>query len=398
MFSRASKPSRPHHNKSPHHTPIRSIRHRTTPNTKSPRHGLNKKKSTWHHHKQHFSTTEINTIPDQIQPPRRRVHVYKCLDPTVPYALGFKWMQELLDRKTNKENPELRDVLFIVQHQPVYTLGKRASIENFRFDHNKLIESRNEDDNGDENDEFAFDLQRIGRGGEVTYHGPGQLTVYPVLNLNNFKKDLHWYVEQLESTVLHTLAKYGIDDAGIDPDNPGVWIGSSKVSAIGAQFKRWNTMHGFSINVNPIVHDGFNRIVPCGINGREVTSLEELIKMKKNNNINISPITHDNDLGGLDPTQLGQLFTPPVLKLPKRYQELPKPDQIFDLKMSTPSQHQEELSIDFVADQIADSFAHVFDVDLITKDYSIIDFYDMSLENELIKPRVWLREIDQAMD
>jgi len=126
-------------------------------------------------------------------------------------------MDELVSSKGRVENPEQRDVLFVVQHQPVYTLGKAATEENVKFPLGP---------------ESPFEVHRIERGGEVTYHGPGQLTIYPILNLKKYKKDLHWYVAQLESLVIQILAKYGVE-AGIDPANPGVWIGDAKIAALG---------------------------------------------------------------------------------------------------------------------------------------------------------------------
>lgn len=122
--------------------------------------------------------------------------------------------------KVRADDPENRDVLFIVQHKPVYTLGKAATEDNVKFPLGP---------------ECPFDVQRIERGGEVTYHGPGQLTVYPILNLKNYKKDLRWYVTQLETLVISILAKHGIE-AGVDPANPGVWIGDSKVAALGMYY------------------------------------------------------------------------------------------------------------------------------------------------------------------
>lgn len=110
------------------------------------------------------------------------------------------------------------------------------------------------------------------RGGEVTYHGPGQLTLYPVLNLNNFKRDLHWYVNVLEQVVVDVAARHGIA-AGRDPANPGVWVGTNKVAAIGVKVSRWVTMHGVGLNVTPHVARGFDRILACGIDGRGVTDI-----------------------------------------------------------------------------------------------------------------------------
>lgn len=304
--------------------------------------------------------------------PRKKVHIYRCIDPQVPYHLGHEWMHTLLQSKTRKESPEERDIMFVVQHQPVYTLGRGASLNNFKFNHETLSSVQNDDA------QYQFDVQRIGRGGEVTYHGPGQLTVYPIINLNNYKRDLHWYVSQLESTVIHTLAKYGIN-GGIDNDNPGVWVGDAKVSAIGCQFTKWTTMHGFSININNHVHNGFNRIVPCGIQDKHVTTLQQLIETRNNsdngNHNNINSQLVDKSVQIVTGTKQRQP--------PKRFLELPTPDIL-----SGPLSYD----MDDVADQIIDSFAKVFDVDTVENDYSILDYYDRSIQTASSRPRVWLRD------
>ncbi len=113
---------------------------------------------------------------------------------------------------------------------------------------------------------------QLERGGEATYHGPGQLTVYPVLQLNSYKRDLHWYVNSLEKVVTGLLADFNIV-GGPDPINPGVWVGKDKVAAIGIKVHRWITMHGIGLNVTPSVRPYFNEIVPCGIQERGVTDI-----------------------------------------------------------------------------------------------------------------------------
>lgn len=177
---------------------------------------LVQRSKTWKHAPTVISKRYASVKP---QPPENHntVCLYKCIDPLVPYSLAHRWMDELVSSKGRPENPEKRDVLFVVQHKPVYTLGKAATEEHVKFPIGP---------------DCPFELHRIERGGEVTYHGPGQLTIYPILNLKNYKKDLHWYVAQLESLVIEILAKYGIE-AGIDPANPGVWIGDAKIAALG---------------------------------------------------------------------------------------------------------------------------------------------------------------------
>lgn len=224
----------------------------------------------------HLISEESNTDSSQ---PMHSVYKYQSINSLVPYRLAHEWMEALLQVKGRKVDPELRDILFIVQHKPVYTLGKKASLENFKFDLPSCFSEQQTSQQGlSSTNQFPFDVQRTERGGEVTYHGPGQLTVYPILNLNNYKRDLHWYVAQLESVVLLTLEHYGVRGT-IDPENPGVWVnnGQAKIAALGCRFSRWITQHGFSFNITPEVHEGFNRIVPCGIQNRGVTSLHDVL-------------------------------------------------------------------------------------------------------------------------
>jgi lipoyl(octanoyl) transferase len=147
------------------------------------------------------------------------------------------------------------DVLLLLEHPPVYTLGQGASLEFLKFDPN----------------EVNTQLYRIERGGEVTYHCPGQLVGYPILNLRYYQQDLHWYLRQLEEVLIQVLAVLGLQGSRI-PGMTGVWLEGRKVAAIGIKVSRWITMHGFALNVCPDL-TGFERIVPCGIADKPVGSL-----------------------------------------------------------------------------------------------------------------------------
>jgi lipoyl(octanoyl) transferase len=153
------------------------------------------------------------------------------------------------------QDPTLDDVLLLLEHPPVYTLGQGASMEFLKFEPN----------------EVNTPLYRIERGGEVTYHCPGQLVGYPILNLRYYKQDLHWYLRQLEEVLIQVLAVLGLQGDRI-PGMTGVWLEGRKVAAIGIKVSRWITMHGFALNVCPDL-TGFERIVPCGIADRSVGSL-----------------------------------------------------------------------------------------------------------------------------
>lgn len=125
--------------------------------------------------------------------------------------------------------------------------------------------------------EGAADVIRVERGGEVTWHGPGQLVVYPILDLDNHKRDLHWYTSQLEESVIRLLREEYSVESGRNDVNTGVWVQKNKIAAVGVTASRWITMHGISLNVNPTMAD-FNLIVPCGITeaGFGVCSLHQL--------------------------------------------------------------------------------------------------------------------------
>lgn len=175
----------------------------------------------------------------------------------VGYKTAWNWQQRLVSDR--KQNANLDDVLILLEHPPVYTLGQGSDPGFLKFDPT----------------DSNYELHRIERGGEVTYHCPGQLVGYPILNLNHYRKDLHWYLRQLEEVIIRVLAVYGLKGGRI-PGLTGVWINDRKVAAIGIKVSRWITMHGFAINVCPDL-SGFDRIVPCGISDKAVGSLEQFV-------------------------------------------------------------------------------------------------------------------------
>ncbi|MBF2016733.1 MAG: lipoyl(octanoyl) transferase LipB [Rivularia sp. T60_A2020_040] len=173
------------------------------------------------------------------------------------YLDAWTWQKELHSQRL--QDPSLDDVLILLEHCPVYTLGRGATKEFLKFDPDKN----------------TYELHRIERGGEVTYHCPGQLVGYPILNLQRHRQDLHWYLRQLEEVLIRVLAIYKLQGERI-PSLTGVWLEGRKVAAIGIKVSRWITMHGFSLNVCPDMK-GFERIVPCGISDKPVASLTEWI-------------------------------------------------------------------------------------------------------------------------
>lgn len=175
----------------------------------------------------------------------------------VPYGIAWNWQQQLVGER--RADPDREDALILLEHPPVYTLGTGSSLEFLKFDPTQTSHS----------------IVRIERGGEVTYHCPGQLVGYPILNLRRHQPDLHWYLRQLEAVIIEVIAQYGLVAERI-PGLTGVWVEGHKVAAIGIKVSRWITMHGFALNVCPDL-SGFQEIVPCGIADRPVGSLAQFI-------------------------------------------------------------------------------------------------------------------------
>jgi lipoyl(octanoyl) transferase len=173
----------------------------------------------------------------------------------VPYATAWNWQRSHLSRLI--QQPDSEDLLILLEHPPVYTLGQGATLNFVRFDVERA----------------DVEIHRVERGGEVTYHCPGQLVGYPILNLRRYRQDLHWYLRQLEEVLIRAIAPFGLRGERID-GLTGVWVDGRKVGAIGIKVSRWVTMHGFSLNVCPDMR-GFGAIVPCGIGDRPVGSLAD---------------------------------------------------------------------------------------------------------------------------
>lgn len=175
----------------------------------------------------------------------------------MPYRVAWAWQRSQVAAR--KANPALDDTLLLLQHPPIYTLGQGSDRQFLKFDPATS----------------PHDLVQIERGGEVTYHCPGQVVGYPIINLAYYQKDLHWYLRQLEAVVIQVLGLYGLVGDRI-PGLTGVWVGDRKVAAIGIKVSRWITMHGFALNVCPDL-SGFNEIVPCGIADKAVGSLAQWV-------------------------------------------------------------------------------------------------------------------------
>lgn len=166
--------------------------------------------------------------------------------------------------RTNGSQIPTDNYLVFVEHPHVYTLGKSGDVSHLLLDEKAL-------------EEKEATYYKINRGGDITYHGPGQLVGYPILDLDNFFTDIHLYLRTLEEAVILTLSDYGIA-SGRSPGFTGVWLDADKayarkICAMGVRSSRWVTMHGFALNVNANL-DYFANIVPCGIANKEVTSMQ----------------------------------------------------------------------------------------------------------------------------
>ncbi len=188
----------------------------------------------------------------------------------VPYKAAWalqEQVQERLIAAKRADPPEtVPHVLLLLEHPPAYTLGRSGDAENLLVSEERL-------------DELGATFHRIGRGGDVTYHGPGQLVGYPLFDLDRFFTDLGRYLRTLEEIIIRTCAAYDVSGTRVER-RTGVWVGPDerglerKICAMGVRCSRWVTMHGFALNVTTDL-DYFNHIVPCGIDDRGVTSLTE---------------------------------------------------------------------------------------------------------------------------
>ncbi|MDQ3069731.1 MAG: lipoyl(octanoyl) transferase LipB [Acidobacteriota bacterium] len=182
--------------------------------------------------------------------------------------LGRIGYQEALDLQADLVEQRKRggvgDLLLLVEHPPVITLGVKA-----RNDRTNILAS------DAQLAEAGVAVFQTGRGGDVTYHGPGQLVGYPILDLNPHRRDVHKYVRDIEQALIDAVAPFGIKAERAE-GLTGIWVGESKLAAIGVRISRWVTSHGFALNVSTDL-SRFDLIVPCGIQERGVTSMERLL-------------------------------------------------------------------------------------------------------------------------
>lgn len=185
--------------------------------------------------------------------------------------------KEIVDLKIRNRREDLNlptpNYFLFVEHPHVYTLGKSGDLSNLLLSEKQL-------------EEKGATFYKINRGGDITYHGPGQIVGYPILDLENFFTDIHKYLRLLEESIILTLLEYGIEATRSEGET-GVWLGIGtpfprKICAMGVRASRWVTMHGFALNVNADL-GYFDNIIPCGIKGKAVTSLNVELGVEKVN-------------------------------------------------------------------------------------------------------------------
>lgn len=203
-------------------------------------------------------------------------------DGCVPYREAWDLQHALVDQL--KRDPEAPDSLILLEHHPVFTLGTASRLENVLFPAPYIQKRRHDSDSVSDDVSSCHSegwkdihIVRTERGGEVTYHGPGQIVVYPILNLRRHRMDLHWYLRSLEELVITMLREEYALDAERKEGLTGVWVADKKICAIGLKVSKWITMHGFALNVHMDLAP-FKRIIPCGISNYGVSSLHLLVR------------------------------------------------------------------------------------------------------------------------
>ncbi|MEM7137891.1 MAG: lipoyl(octanoyl) transferase LipB [Myxococcota bacterium] len=175
----------------------------------------------------------------------------------VDYAEALRLQKDLQARRITGD---IEDIVLLLEHHPVLTLGRSAREQNLLASQ-EALEAR------------GVAVHEVGRGGDVTYHGPGQLVAYPIIDLKPDRRDVRKYVWTLEETMIRTCADFELEATRVEGLN-GAWVSNRKIGAVGVRISRWVTMHGFALNANTdLTH--FNWIVPCGIADKDVTSLTQ---------------------------------------------------------------------------------------------------------------------------
>ena len=206
---------------------------------------------------------------------KTKIHNIDILDLGLKsYQESWNFQKEMLKKRSNNE---INDTLIFVEHEPVFTLGKNAN-------ENHILQNYPEN----------IKTFHVERGGDVTYHGPGQLVGYPIIDLRNYKKSISWYMRSLEQVIIETLLDFDIQSERKN-GLTGVWYKNEKIAALGVRVSKWITMHGFSLNIDPDLNN-YNSIIPCGIFEYGVTSMSKIL----NKNINLESVKNSLKIKFLD--------------------------------------------------------------------------------------------------
>ncbi|MCD5397742.1 lipoyl(octanoyl) transferase LipB [candidate division NPL-UPA2 bacterium] len=174
------------------------------------------------------------------------------------YQKAWDLQRKLIEKRLKKR---ISDTLLLVEHSPLFTIGRGGSRKNVLVS-DKYLKKKN------------ISIYEVDRGGDITYHGPGQIVGYPILDLNEHGRDVHLVLRNLEEVIIRLLSGCGVEALRI-PGYTGVWVEKEKIAAIGIGVRRWITFHGFCLNVNPDLNY-FSLVNPCGLKGERVTSLQQL--------------------------------------------------------------------------------------------------------------------------
>jgi lipoyl(octanoyl) transferase len=207
----------------------------------------------------------------------------------IDYKEAWDLQQEIHAQRVSNE---VEDFLFLLEHPNTYTLGKTAHKENLKGSEEYLKKNN-------------ISVYNIDRGGDITFHGPGQIVGYPIIDLNNWFKDTHKYLRALEEVIINTCSDYDLNSEQ-NSKHTGVWIGDRKIAAIGIKVSRWVTMHGFAFNVNTDLNL-FDGIIPCGIQDKSVTSLNKELKTEIDiNEVKEKLLKNFNDIFNYDKVSMIQ--------------------------------------------------------------------------------------------
>lgn len=205
----------------------------------------------------------VNSLPINT----KRVQLLNLLDREISYSQAWNWQHNVMSKQLSEQDYVMTNESFVgrallLQHKSVYTLGTATNVGSGPF--SKTL---------NDGKVLEYELFNVDRAGQATYHGPGQIVLYPILDLNHFNKDIHLYLRILEDIIIDTLQYFDIKGNKIN-GLTGVWVGDSKVAAIGVKLRRWVTLHGLSINVDPDM-SYFDNIIPCGIEDKSVGCISQ---------------------------------------------------------------------------------------------------------------------------